>query len=361
MSEEGCGEQGGAGMPMNICLYGPAHSGKTSLLQTFAKGLFEATGKKTRVYTGENYDPLQPGISEGYVEVWQVVHPRYPFERLKEIVKGGWTLDAGDQTAPVIPAFEATKYIAACVGCEKVLHSSPALPANEIMCATCKRPVPIKRERKLNPGNGLDKVGAVAYEGLVAFGEMLMDNMSDRSAKGEKIGEDVAVRFQDGETMVAGSSRSSYGIAQRRIKVGVEESRLLPVEYVIWTGLKNRGTDDERRTQVFGPKLVGAAATDDIPRWFGPTLALATVPLPSGSERRIYLTSFFETWNPQTASIENLAGSRIPPSNLEGVPAWVVNERRNPKMLWEVVQAIGKRQKGEASEFPGAPAPGGKG
>jgi len=181
--------------------------------------------------------------------------------------------------------------------------------------------------------------------------------MSDRSAKGEKMGEEVAVRFRDGSLDVAGSSRSSYGVAQRRIKAAVEESRLLPVDYVIWTGLKQRGTDDERRVPVFGPKLVGSAATDDIPRWFGPTLALASVPQPANQiERRIYLDKFFETWNNATKDVENLAGSRIPPANLDGVPQFKVNDPKNRKMLWEVVKLIEEKQRASDSPKETVPA-----
>jgi len=269
---------------MNVCLYGSTLDGKTSLLQTFAFGLFEATGKKTRVYTAENYDPLKPGIHAGYIELWQVAKPTYPFERLRDIAKGEWPADLehADADVPLLPALLDTRYVAQCVGCQKEVHNSdklpPDFPRKPIICKACDRPVPLRRRRRINQENGIQNVGAVFFEGLVAFAEMLMDQMSKLSAEGTRIGEDVAVRFTDGAESVAGSSRSSYGIGQRRIKAAVEESRLLPVDYVIWTGLKQKGTDDERRVPVFGPKLVGSAATDDIPRWFGPTLALASVP-----------------------------------------------------------------------------------
>ncbi len=338
-------------MPKQVmCIYAPTGDGKTSLLGTFARGLHEATGKKTRIYTADGGPFLDRDLVEaGVVEIWNTSAATYPFERLREICSGAWPEDIADADSPLISAVEAVRYVAQCIQCKKVWHDSEKLPSlDPILCTVCKRPVPLKIRRKVNEENGIGKVGAIFYEGLTAFAEKLMDNMSLRSARGEKIGEDVAVKFRDGAENVAGSSRSSYGIAQRRLKAAVDLTQNLPVDYVAWSATKARATDDERRIPVFGPKIVGNAATDDVPRWFGPTLALVTVPLTGGlTERRLYLTKFFETWSKATADVECLANARIPPAQLYDVPPYLLFGPTQSAMLWDVIQWIEAKQAGK--------------
>ena len=345
-------------MPKVNLLYSPTGGGKSSLFGTFARGLHAATGKRSRVYTADGGDWLDRDLVEaGIVEIWHMNRATYPFERLREVCQGAWPTDPSDPDSPIIPAVLATKYLAKCLGCNKVLHDSEKLPATPIVeCKECRRPVPLKIARRINEANGIQGIGAVFYEGLTAFSDMLMDNMSARTARGEKIGEDAAVRFQDGSEAVAGSSRSSYGIAQRRPKAAVEESRLLPVDYVWWSARLNRGTDDERRVPVFGPKVAGNAATDEIPAWFGVTLGLTIAPAtPKGVERRLYLRNFYQEWNKAIADVENLANARIPPHRLSdkfkldgreyaNVPDYFVYNAANATMLWDVMQVIEARQ-----------------
>lgn len=338
-------------------IYSPTGAGKSSLFGTFARGLHAATGKRSRVYTADGGAWLdQDLVDAGIVEIWDLNGATYPFERLREITEGAWPVDPNDPDSPIMPAFSAVKYLATCLGCGKVLHDAPKLPATPVIeCKDCKRPVPLKIARKLNEANGIQNIGACFYEGLTAFSDKLMDNMSARSARGERIGEDVAVRFRDGSEDVAGASRSSYGIAQRRPKTAVENTRMLPCDYVWWSARLNRGTDDERRVPVFGPKVAGNAATDEIPAWFGVTLALTVAPTGTGPERRIYLNNFFQTWNKAIADVENLANARIPPHRLAGkftmsgkeypnVPEYVVYDARNATMLWDVMQMIEQHQ-----------------
>lgn len=331
-----------------ICVWGASHSGKTSLLDTFARGLHTERGKRTRLYSAESAQkgPIEGSIAKGIVEAWWIDNAAHPFERIVDATSGGWPEDADDPKSPVIPAF-LYRYVAKCSHCQTLVYQGDKAPqVVPTACPKCKQPVSLKVMREVNEKNGIANVGAVLYEGMTAFGEMLMDNMTARSAKGDKIGEDVAVRFQDGTANIASASRSSYGIAQRRVKQAVQESRHLPVDYVIWTATKEKGEDSDRRVSIFGPKLPGSAATPDVPRWFGPCLGAVLVP-PQGqkkAERRLYLTTYFETWNSFTSGIENVCGSRIPPSQLKGVPDYYEFKEDDDTLLWRVVKMIEERQ-----------------
>lgn len=344
-----------------ICIYGPSGSGKTSLLASFVTGMYRATGKRARLYNRDGgVASIGHLISAGIVDTWDMGTQAFPFEALLEASQGGWPQDVQDPTSR-LEAPTLVRYIAHCEACNaRVSDNEKAGVATTVPCPKCKAAVPIRARRVHNPANGLDrnKIGVVLYEGLTGFSDSLMSNMSDRSAKGDKIGEDVAVRFKDGNLEVGGVSRSAYGIAQRRMQRAVEASRNIPgVEYVIWTAHKDRGEDDIKRTPVFGPKLVGHAATDDAPRWFGPTFSATKWPLAGGrDEYRLYLTSYFETFNPITKDVVHIVNSRIPVSVLGGVPDYYIfdsakrGEFGAETILWDVVQMIERKQKDAAEQ-----------
>lgn len=339
-----------------ICLYGPSGVGKTSLVGTFVTGLFRATGKRARLY---NRDGGVASIAylqtAGALDLWDMGEAAYPFEALLEASQGAWPADPTDPTSKLEPP-TLVRYIAECEVDKKIVFSEPTAKMTTAQCPTCKATLQVRARRVYNPANNLNtnNIGVVVFEGLTGFSDSLMANMSDRSAKGEKIGEDIAVRFKDGQLDVGGVSRSAYGIAQRRMQRAVEASRNIPgVDYVIWTAHKDRGEDDIKRTPVFGPKLVGHAATDDAPRWFGPCFSVTTVPGAVGkpTERRVYLSNYFETWNQVTSSVEHICNSRIPTSVLAGTPDYYTFDKEKKgefgaeTLLWDIVKVIEGKQK----------------
>lgn len=343
-------------MPTQLCgLWGSSGSGKTSLLNTFAIGQHRANGKRTRLYSAESAQrgPIDGAIAKGIVEAWFIDNAAHPFERIIDATQGAWPDDPNDPYSLVNPAF-SYKWIAKCPQCATVVYTNDKQPiASAVLtCPKDKTVCAARVTREQNPKNGIGDIGAVMFEGGTAFGEMLMDNMTQRSAKGEKMGEDVAVRFKDGSAEVATSSRSSYGIAQRRVKGAVDASRQLPTSYVWWTFTAERGEDTDRRIPVFGPKLPGSAATPDVPRWFGPLLGVVRVP-PIGNqpeEIRLYLRSYYQTWNDFTKGIECVVNTRIPPAQLregrpDAVPSYFVYKPDNETLLWDVMQLIEERQR----------------
>lgn len=332
----------------HIIVFGPSGSGKTNLLRTFAEGFHAKTGKKVRLVSGESAQkgPIEPAIRSGIVEPWWIDNANFPFERVREATQGGWPTDTNDPLSPVVPAF-AYKYAGKCNTDGTLVYQSEKPPQSVLTtCCKCKAPVTIRTVRELNPANGIDKVGAYLFEGCTAFGEMFMDNMSDRSARGEKMGEDVAVRFRDGQLDIAASSRSSYGIAQRRVKAAVGESRHLPVDYCIWTATLETGQDEDARIVVFGPKLPGSKATADVPRWFGPSLSATWCPVTGkDKEFRLYLKTFYHTWLKGVDTIPVVCNNRIPADQLDAtVPNYFVVKPDDKTFLWRVVEMIDSKQ-----------------
>lgn len=343
-----------------ICLWAPSGNAKTSLLGTFLTGMYRALGKRGRLYNVDGgVDSIAYQQQAGILDVWDMSNQTYAFEAMLDASRGYWPKEPGDPTSP-LEAPMLTRYIAHCEACNQRAWDQDKATQTSAPCPKCKALIPIRARNVWNPNNDLSKsnIGALLYEGMTGFGEKMLDNLSDRSAKGEKIGEDAAVRFKDGQLDVGGVSRSSYGITQRRIKRAVEYTRMIPgIDYVIWTAHKARGEDDIKRSPVFGPKIVGSAATDDVPRWFGPCLSVSKWPSSDnkGSEFRLYLTSFFETFNPVTKDVVNVCNSRIPPQVLNGVPEYFTfdkdrkGEFGGETLLWDVVALIERKQK-EAAE-----------
>lgn len=337
-----------------ICLWAPSGHVKTSLLGTFLTGYHRATGKRGRLYNADGgVASIGYHQTAGTLDLWDIGDTPYPFETILEASKGAWPRDTADSLSP-LESPTLVRYIAHCDACNERSYDEPTAKQTTFPCKKCKAVLSIRARNVFNPANGIaDKnIGVLMYEGLTGFSSRLMGRMSDLSASGTKIGEDVAVKFRDGQTDVAGASRSSYGIAQRRIEQAVNNTRNIPgVDYVIWTAHKDRGEDDIKRTPVFGPKLAGHAATDDAPRWFGPCLGVSKWQLPDGkSEFRVYLTSFYETFNMTTKDILHLCNSRIPTGVLEGVPDYYVFDSRKKgefgaeTLLWDIVKMIESKQ-----------------
>jgi hypothetical protein len=342
-----------------ICVWAPSGHVKTSLLGTFLTGYHRATGKRGRLYNADGgWASIAHLQAAGALDVFDIGDAPYPFETILDVSKGAWPVDPNDPVTQLAPP-TIVRYVAHCEPCNKRVYDDVVIKQTTAQCPQCKVTLQVRPRSVYNPVNGIQEkqIGVLMYEGLTGFSSRLMGRMSDLSASGTKIGEDVAVKFKDGQTEVAGASRSSYGIAQRRIEQAVNNTRNIPgIEYVLWTAHKDRGEDDVRRTPVFGPKLAGHAATDDAPRWFGPCFGVSKWQTGDKSEFRVYLTSFYETFNAVTKDILHICNSRIPTSVLNGVKDYYVFDKEAKgefgaeTFLWDVVQMIERKQK-EAAEL----------
>lgn len=345
-------------MAKSILLYGPSGSAKTSLLGTFITGYRKAHPEKmSRLYNVDGgVDTIAYQVAAGRLQVAEMLARPFPFETLSEIANGAWPADVADPTSQLVSAWQL-RYVAHCAHCKKDVYDQPKPCTTTHVTCGCSASIAVRPKRVANPANDLSKVGVICYEGMTGFSERLLDNQADRSAAGEKIGGDIAVRFKDGDLNIGSNTQSSYGIAQRRIKDAVDKSRLLPVDYVIWTAHKDRGTDDMKRVPVFGPKLAGHAATDDAPRWFGQCFSVTNWPIAGKSpEKRVYVQNYFEDFNATTKDVEHLVNTRIPPHVLKGFPAFYVFDREKTgqfgaeTLLWDIVMEIERRQQEAAGE-----------
>src|SRR5258706_7144750 len=342
-------------MANNILLYGPSGTGKTSLLGSFINGMLrdeKLKAKTARMYNVDGgVDTIGYHRSTGVLQVCEMLNRAFPFESLVDASLGAWPEDVADPTSPMIPAF-LNRYVAKCEACNLELYNQEKpCTTTHVDCTKCKASIAVRPRRAFNSKNDLSKIGVICYEGITGFSERLLDDQAIRSAKGEKVGGDIAVRFTDGRETIGSNTQSSYGVAQRRLKGAVEASRLLPVEYVIWTAHKDRGTDDMKRVPVFGPKLAGHAATDDAPRWFGQCFAVTNYPAKNGVvEKRLYVSSYYEDWNPIIKDVEHICNSRVPPHVLKGLPPYFTfnseakGQFGGETLLWDVVKEIEKRQ-----------------
>lgn len=238
-----------------ILVVGDSGAGKTSLIDSIASYVKSTTGKVTRLISGDGgkWDSIEHAVQAGAIEPWDISQHINPFETLLYASQGYWPQSTSDPASPLVAP-----------------------------------------DAKL-----WERVGAYAFEGLTGFGNIFLNALSDRGAKGEKIGENAPAAFLDGKTRFAGANPTYYGLAQRRVMDAVERSRSLPIVINYWSALQMRATDKDQNVPIFGPELVGSAKTGDIPRWFGNCLGIVQWPLQGGkSERRLYLSTYFDEKNP---------------------------------------------------------------
>lgn len=349
-------------MSKTLCIYGPSGTHKTSSVASFIVGMHRATGKKARLYNVDGgLDSMQYVIDAGLCDLWEMNHHPYPFEALLDASRGYWPIDPSDPRSKLEPP-TLTRYVAECKACATRPYDDAIAKQATAQCPKCKVVLPVRPREAFNPANNLDGIGAIVYEGLTGFSERLLDKMSDLSAKGEgKLGGDVAIRFKDGAVDIGGLTQSAYGVAQRRPKQAVDNSRLLPVPYVIWTAHKDRGTDDIKKVPVFGPKLAGHAATDDAPRWFGMTFSATNWPNKQANavEKRLYIANYYEDFNLATKEVEHICNARVPPFMMDGLPPYFTFDKSKKghlgaeTFLWDVVGEIESRQKKAAEAAKG--------
>jgi hypothetical protein len=162
--------------------------------------------------------------------------------------------------------------------------------------------------------NGLTpEIGMIAFEGLTGFGELLMQDLADQTAKGANIGGGSNISFVQGDTKVGGNNQAHFGVVQSRLSSGVAQSQRLPVDIVCWTALARRGQDQDTMGTILGPQAVGKALTSEIPRWFQLCFRLMAVPgnpvLKTKDEYRLYLRDHNDL---TAAGAKSLGNDRVP-------------------------------------------------
>lgn len=204
--------------------------GKTALVGELAEFEWRTQQKVTRVYNGDpgGWATIQPYVDLGIVDMIDCIGRPNPWEVMDAIAKG------------------------------KV----PALGGKWI----------VDPERNA-------RTGIYAYEGFTGFGDILMQDLAKKAAQGVNIGGQApAVKFKDGEVSVAGNAPAHYGNAQVQLTMAAQESFHLEADYVVWTALARRASDNDTNATILGPQIVGKALTSEAPRWFVYTFRVQATP-----------------------------------------------------------------------------------
>jgi hypothetical protein len=249
---------------------GDSKDGKTTLLGTAAKWIYKKYGLKSRLYHADpgGYDTLLPLINLGVLDVFDVtgMQVKYALDFLRKCCQGYWPSADGKFLAP-------------------------------------------SEQSKIN------EVGGWFYEGLMAFGDMLLAYFGERTARGVPgvdIGKAIDAPFwlTEGEGKdaykIGGNSMTHYNMAQTEIHAMVKMTRRLPTaKKVVWTSTEMRGTDRETGELLYGPVLAGKAKVAKVPSWFGNYLSLEVIK-EGGKLKHILHT---KQW------IENVGGVMVPHHN----------------------------------------------
>ena len=221
-----------------ILLYGRTRAGKSAQLGDLAKHIKITTGKNTRIYHVDNggYGVLEPHIAAGFVEVIEM-EGTSPWLFLAKAALGQVRDSAGHWVK-----------------------------------------------------GDLSNIGMIAFEGLTAFADELMVDLSEKAAAGQSLGGQASVSFKvtsDGESInVGGNNMAHYNIVQNRITKEVWTSHKLQVPYILWTASLSKDDDSINSGKVLGPAVVGKALTSEVPRWFQYTFRIDALPSQQGKAER---------------------------------------------------------------------------
>jgi energy-coupling factor transporter ATP-binding protein EcfA2 len=142
-----------------------------------------------------------------------------------------------------------------------------------------------------------DDVGVHIYDSGTSIGEALL---SAAAHSQDQIGQQKTQRFTvtrgDQSLKVSLNNEAHYGLVQGFMLDAIWKSTYLTKQGadVLWTFAVHRG-EEQDRTPILGPKLVGKALTPAIPKWFQYTWRLVSVPQDGAAPiHRLYLTEHSE-------------------------------------------------------------------
>jgi hypothetical protein len=310
-------------------IMGPTHSGKTSLLATFAEYVWKSYQKVTLGYVvdGGGIPPhLQALVNRGIVRIWKMrtrSAPGLAQETCERAAMGWWPRKINPKTGEVEPNVQLVpsivlKFTLRCPAGHDV-KSAPA-PAGlqvELSCPTCNMVTSLKNgsvHKSSSRTKGFEQVGAIFYEGATSICSWLLDDMSARAGRGELGGEKGAIgTIVSGDMAFGGTNRAMYGTIQQRIEAMVLNSNSIQNLVIppVWTALLLEASD-EGGLSIAGPQLSGQAKTGAAPQWFGDCLETVVHQGPDGKRyRRIML----QPWT-DARGVRHLCGVRSFPSML---------------------------------------------
>lgn len=230
------------GMNRSILMWAESGAAKTSQLSYLSRRIWREHHKRTRVVStdGGSLDPLKPEIEIGLIEPF-VVPPidGKTIALMRKLSTGFW------------PNMDK-----------------------------------LKNEHKIvlqAPTNAMFKeFGLLSFDGLTSTSDRIFRDMQQ---SGLRLGKDDAsaaleetVEFdaiagqpiqQQKPEKIYAATQSMYMFTQKEVRMLVDNVSTLPFERTYWTALESKGEEVVGRDTIYGPMLVGSAATSKIPAWFG--------------------------------------------------------------------------------------------
>ena len=197
----------------------------------------EKYGKLSRLIIagGGGIEPFEDSgmVEDGWVQVHNIAASRTPLSDVRMLSEGYWPRN--DMVGPDGgPYFEANQF------CKTLDFSNIGVYLIEGMTDICSLFF-----------DHIRNTGTVQYKHSVAYAQ-----------KGYTFGE---------------VQKGHYKFVQQEMHfVHTRGFAALPVPLVVWTALEDKGYDDSRGSDIYGPALAGHAATAEAPSWFGDTIHLAS-------------------------------------------------------------------------------------
>jgi len=237
-----------------ILFYGKGGIGKSTLIAQAAAYIHKTTGKKTRVVNadgGGTQGALEGLVEEGIVEIWNIdLEEQGIFAALNAATKGYWPTDPSTPNSVVLPPVKVWRKCIFCGG----ISGAKALTMVK-NCEACKKEFPsgtlLPIEYELI--NGIEQIGAYAFEGMTSLGEILLNRFKDIDKSG------LANAINDGGYTVAQVGMQHYLLAQNTLMQGFQNMRQIPVDIVMWTALELKADDDGK--PLYGPAGPGKKLT----------------------------------------------------------------------------------------------------
>lgn len=230
-------------------LYGASGASKTTQLYYFAQWYHKRTGKRIRLIScsGGGWLPFEDSgmIEEGIVQTLDLsLLLQDSVSRLaviRRLANGYWP-------------------VASPTGRGNILDGQYFLsPVDE--CKTIEA----------------DNIGCYMLEDMASLARLLLMHLSEKQ---EGTGFKHSFKIEEEELSIGGLQEGHYGLVQKEIHKLVQYGfNTLPVDHFLMTSLIGEGTDKRERTKMYGPQMIGNAATSEIPSWFGDCLYLREMPV----------------------------------------------------------------------------------
>jgi hypothetical protein len=291
-------------------------AGKTSLLATFARYLWETHRKVLLLYSwdgGAIPTDLQKLMRQGLIRFWRArtrSAEGLGIETLYLATKGYWPREIDPETGETSPGVDLVPPVTTLytIACRKTGEILATLPTRGVItptyCGGCKTLHPqselnIAETVKRTPG--FEMVGGVAYDGLTSMTNEVLSFMDHARGAGQVGGEKSAFGgvVVSGSIKLGGTNRADIGLGQSRGREFVNNSLSIPnlVEGPVFTALAMEATD-EGGLPIVGAKLPGRAATDEASSWFGNVFEMGKTPDEQGKEHfTLFLQPFTDAQN----------------------------------------------------------------